>query len=173
MFQSTDVLKLQEGERIEAIIRQHSFTLWPKLLLSGLLIALPFFFLFALLGIGPFGVILLVLTIASGIFFALKSIIKWDAKLLLFTNKRLIHVDQRGVWSRRVYEIPLYDIQSIECERDGWRDWICRTATVTIASSGSVPQIQFPSLPKHKKFLERLNQMKESGVRRPTLNDIG
>lgn len=172
MFHSSDVVQLREGERIEGIIRRHGATLWPKLFLSGLLIVVPFFFLFALLSLGTFGVILLVLTVATGMFFALKFFIQWDANVLVLTNERLIHVDQRGLWSRRVFETPLPYIQSVECKRNGFKDWICRTATVTIASTGSGPDIHFSALPRYKQFKERLDSMRGGEVRRISLNDI-
>jgi len=172
MFHSSDVLQLREGERIEVIIRRHSSTLWPKLLLSGVLIIVPFFFLFVLLSLGAFGVILLVLSVAAGMYFALKSFIQWDAKLLLLTNRRLIHVDQRGIWSRKVLETPLDQIQTVECERKGWREWARRTATVTVASIGSSPDITFSSLPRYKSFMEKIDQSRGDDVRRVPINDI-
>jgi len=172
MFHSSDVLQLREGEQIEAIARRHSFTLWPKLVLSGLLIIVPFFFLFVLLSLGAFGVILLALTVALGIFFALKSFIQWDANVLLLTNQRLIHVDQRGVWSRRVLETPLDQVQSVECERTGISDWLCRSATMSIVSSGSAPDVIYPSLPRYKSFKESLDRVRGGDVRRVAINDI-
>ncbi len=172
MFHSRDVLQLREGERIEGIVRRHAATLWPKLLLSGLLIVVPFFFLFALLSLGAFGVILLALTVAAGIFFTLKSFIQWDARVLLLTNQRLIHVDQRGAWSRKVFEAPLRHIQSVECSRNGMRDWICRTATISISSGGNAPDIIFTALPRYKAFMGRLDNMREGMVRRVPINDI-
>jgi len=172
MFHSSDVVQLREGELIKGIVRRHWMTLWSKLLMSGLLIVVPFFFLFALLSLGAFGVILLSLTIATGIYFALKSFIQWDAKLLLLTNQRLIHVDQRGVWSRRVLETPLHNIQTVECENTGFGDWICRTATVTIGTVGSSPDIVFSSLPRYMDFMSRLDKMRVKDDRRVSLNDI-
>lgn len=172
MFHSSDVVQLREGELIQGIVRRHGITLWPKLFVSGLLIVVPFFFLFALLRLGAFGVIFLALTVAIGIYFALKSFIQWDAKLLLLTNQRLIHVDQKGVWTRKVYETPLRHIQSVECVRKGFRDWICRTATVTIGAGGSSPDIVFASLPRYTRFVSRLDSMRDGEHRRVSLNDI-
>lgn len=173
MFHSDDVLQLREGERIEGIVRRHGSALWPKLLLSAALIILPFFFLFVLLSLGAFGVILLALLVATGMFFALKSFIQWDANVLLLTNQRLINVEQRGVWSRRVLEMPLHRIQAVECEQKGFRDWVCRTATITIGSDGSGPSIVFGTLPRFRAFKDKLDSLREGTVRRATINDIG
>lgn len=172
MFHSSDVLQLRDGEHIEGIIRRHVFTLWPKLFLSGLLIVIPFFFLFTLLSLGAFGVIFLAVTVALGIFFSLKSFIQWDAKILLLTSQRLIHVDQKGLWTRKVQELPLKQIEAVECERKGLQDWLCHTATVSIVSGGGIPGVSFAALPRYKTFMERLDKMKESTVRRLPANDI-
>lgn len=173
MFQSSDVLHLEEGERIEGIIRQHYTTLWPRLLLSAFLIVLPFFFLFTLLSTGFIGLVIVVLLVATGIFLALKALIVWDAKLLLLTNRRLIHVDQRGVWSRKVLETPLWHIVSVECDQKGFMDRVCRTATLKVASTAPAPEIQFASLPRFRQLQEKLLELSGREVRRPTSNDIG
>jgi len=172
MFHSSDVLQLRDGEQIKGIIRRHVFTLWPKLFLAGLLIVIPFFFLFTLLSLGTFGVILLAVTVALGIFFALKSFIQWDAKVLLLTSQRLIHVDQKGLWTRKVQELPLKQIEAVDCERKGLRDWFCRTATVSIVSGGGISGVSFEALPRYKTFMALLDKMKESTVRRLPENDI-
>jgi uncharacterized membrane protein YdbT with pleckstrin-like domain len=173
MFQSKDVLNLQEGERIEGIIRRHYSTLWPRLLLAGAFIILPFFFLFALLSLGLIGLLLVVFSVALGIFLALKALIVWDARVLLLTNRRLIHVDQRGIWSRKVQEAPLWNIRSVECEQTGLLDRICRTATVVINTDGTSGTIQFSALPRFRQFQEKLGGFSGDGVRRPSSNDIG
>jgi hypothetical protein len=49
MLSVHDILQLQEGERVVAVIRRHASSVIPGLVAAGLCIALPFFFLFPLI----------------------------------------------------------------------------------------------------------------------------
>lgn len=163
MFHAADVLHLQEGETIEAISRRHAATLVPGLLAAALLIVVPFFFLFALLRSGPFGIIAFCLSLAFGIVLAYKTFHTWDAGVLLLTNRRLIHVNQRGLWTRIVSEMPLALIQRVECERSGLGDAICRTSNLRVFADGATGTIEFARLPKAERFVSRLNEVRAPG----------
>lgn len=168
MFHVADVLQLQEGERIETILRRHTIDLWPKLILSGALIVLPFFFLFSLTQLGVFGILLFCFAVGAGFYFAGRTLVLWDAQVLLVTNKRLIHVDQRGVWQRVVSETPLMEIRSVECRRKGLVDFICRTATIRVLSTAPASTIEFARAPKAKALMGKLSELRGANRREET-----
>jgi len=167
MFHVADVLQLRDGEHIELILRHHTVDLWPKLFLSGALLVLPFFFLFALVQLGVFGVLFFCLAVGAGFYFSARTLILWDARVLLLTNKRLIYVDQKGLWQRIVSEASLAEIRSIESRRTGFLDTLCRTATVRVLSTSAAPVIEFRRAPRAKTFTAKLSELQGAPRREP------
>jgi membrane protein YdbS with pleckstrin-like domain len=141
MFRITDVIQLQPEERVCGVYRRHSITLWPRLILAGMLIVLPFFYLFPLTGAGPLGLFVFILFVAAGLVVALRAFFMWDADILLLTNRRVVDVDQKGVWSRTVSEVPLVRVEEVRWDRRGLVDSVCRLGTVRIRASGSSQEI--------------------------------
>lgn len=157
MFHINDVTQLGAEEQIEAIVRKHTMTLVPRLLLAGLLIIVPFFFLFSLLRGGVFGILVFVILIAVGLFLALRTMHIWDADVLLVTNKRVIDVDQHGLWARVVAEVPLTHIQDVRWERAGFMETLFRMGTVRLLTSAATTQIVVPRI-AHPERLQKLLQ---------------
>lgn len=137
MFKVTDVVQLKDGERVQAVVRQHGIVLLPRLVLAGLLIALPFFFLFSLSHAGTGGVLVFALCVALGLVIALRSFLMWDSDVLLVTSERLVDVDQRGLWARIVAETPLSQVHEVVWLRKGLLPALCRTGTLRIRSGAS------------------------------------
>lgn len=77
MFRITDILQPSEGELVRLIARKHVATMFPRLLLAGALIVLPFFFLFRLGQSGTIGVVAFVCSVALGLFVALRAFLLW------------------------------------------------------------------------------------------------
>ena len=132
MLTAPSYITLDDREQLLAIGRRHWSTTIPGLILAGVLIVTPFFFLFTLLHQGALGSIILAICLATGAFSALKTLLRWQRDVLLVTNRRLIDVDQRGVWSRTIEEAPFSEVQELKCERTGFGDVVCRTSTLRV-----------------------------------------
>lgn len=135
MFHIHDVVQLKPEERVQAIVRKHVVTLFPSLALSGLLIIIPFFFLFHLLRGGVFGLIVFVVAVAAGLFLALRAMHIWDSDVFVITTERVIDVDQHGLWARMVAEVPLHTIQDVRWERTGIIEAIFQMGSVRLATT--------------------------------------
>ena len=149
MFHITDVVQLQEQEHVERIVRRHPVTLVPSLFLSAVLIIIPFFFLFHLLKAGVFGVLCFVIFVAVGVFIAMRVMHIWDADVVILTNRRVVDVDQHGLWARVVSEVSWQDIQEVRWERRGMIDVLCRMGMLRFyanvpPSELSVPHVSHP-----------------------------
>lgn len=107
MLHLHEILALGEGERVMRVIRRSLWTALPGLVAAGLFIALPFFFLFPLIRLGFVGAVLICASLAGGMYLALKTVLLWDANVLVFTDRRFVTVKQEGLWNRRVIEAPL------------------------------------------------------------------
>jgi hypothetical protein len=140
MLRLSKIIQLRDGERVHAVARRHGVTLASRLLLAGLLIIVPFFFLFALTKWGAVGLIFFAVLEALGVFVALRAFLIWDANVLLVTSQRLVRVDQKGLWKRLVSEIPMAFVQEVECERMGLGEALWHIGTLRIKTSSS-PEI--------------------------------
>lgn len=154
-------MQLQAGETIQSIHRRHAGTMIPGLLLSALLMLIPSFFLFLLLQLGVFGVILVAVLFGYGLFQAAKTFLIWDAQVLLLTNRRLVHVNQIGLWRRAVSEVPLSQVQAVEHESRGLNDLILRTSNIKILASGAAPLISFAGFSRANLFTTQVIQARD------------
>lgn len=136
MFRIRDVMQLQPDEQTLLLERRHLRTMAGSLILAGLLIAVPFFFLFPLVRVGAFGMAIFCLLLAVGAAFALRVFITWDSHVLIVTNRRIVHVEQTGVWRRHVREMPLSALEQVSIERRGPWDALFRTGVLRLRANG-------------------------------------
>jgi hypothetical protein len=158
MFRITDILQPSEGELVRLIARKHVATMFPRLLLAGALIVLPFFFLFRLGQSGTIGVVAFVCSVALGLFVALRAFLLWDADVFVLTSHRVVDVDQRGLLSRSVAEIPLIHIHDVRWLRQGWNETLWRMGTLRIRATGVTTQLVIPKLPRPERIVAALEQ---------------
>lgn len=137
MLHIEDVLQLKDAEVVRLLVRRHPVTLVPSLLLALAFIVIPFFFLFPLFGLGLPGVGLFIGSALFGIVLALRTFILWDADVFIVTSLRLVDVDQKGIFSRFVTEIPLSGVQDVGWQRAGVIDTVFRIGTLTIKTAAT------------------------------------
>jgi hypothetical protein len=164
MFRVTDVLVLRDGEKIHAVLRQHGWTLFLRLLLAGALIVLPFFFLFTLTGWGKIGLVIFTLSVAIGLIIALRSLLMWDADVFIVTSHRLVDVDQRGVFMRAVSETPLAMVHDVRWERQGIGQNLLRLGTLRIRTNGPVSEWLVPNLPRPASVQTLIQELREDAA---------
>lgn len=136
MFRIRDVIQLQSEEKTLFLERRHLRTMAGPLLLAGLLIVVPFFFLFHLVRAGGFGIAIFCLLLAVGAVFALRVFLIWDSHVLILTNRRIVHVEQTGVWRRQIREMPLSALEQVSIERRGPWDAMLRTGVLRLRANG-------------------------------------
>lgn len=155
MFRIEDVLLLKDDERVKTLARRHIVTLLPRLFLALLLIVLPFFFLFPLFALGPLGVALFIVLFGCGAVLAVRSLLLWDADVLIITNHRVVDVDQRGVFTRMVSEAPLGSIQDVSWMAKGFLESLFRMGTLRIQLASGTSTIEAKRI-SHPKALHEL-----------------
>lgn len=163
MFQIDDVLLLKEDEAIKAFARRHFVTLLPRLLVSLLLIVVPFFLLFLLFSWGAVGVIVFILLVLSGVILAVRTFLIWDADVLIVSTLRVVDVDQRGLFSRIVSEAPISNIQDVSWQKKGLIESLFRMGTVTIQTAGSGVVVKAVSIPRPQEIHELVNDLRRAG----------
>lgn len=155
MFHIEDVLLLKDDESVKTLARRHVVTLFPRLFLALVFLVLPFFFLFPLFGLGPLGIVLFIILFGCGAAFAVRSLLLWDADVLIITNHRVVDVDQRGVFTRMVSEAPLGSIQDVSWMAKGFFESLFRMGTLRIQLASGTTTIEARHV-SHPKMLHEL-----------------
>lgn len=139
MFHLEDVLQLKDEEDVKLIVRRHAVTLLGGLGIAFVCIVLPFFFLFPLFAWGIAGITLFGTLLIAGIVIAVRTMLLWDADVLVVTTLRLVDVDQKGLFSRFVKETPLSGIQDVAWHRKGFVDTVFRVGTLDVSIQSADP----------------------------------
>ena len=137
------MLQLRENEKVLLIIRKHWFLMAGPVLIWVILLILPllFTFLFQVESAGGdyyralfnFGYVLYLMLLLSFIFFA------WAVYYLdmwVITTQRLIDIEQHGLFSREVSEIPLHRVQDVTLEVHGLLQTLLAFGTIRIQTAG-------------------------------------
>jgi membrane protein YdbS with pleckstrin-like domain len=160
MFRIEDVLQPKDGEKVRALVRRHVATLIPSLFLSLVLIVVPFFLLFPLFSWGIPGVILFFFSVVAGIVIAIRSLLLWDADVLIVTTMRLIDVDQQGLLTRTVSEAALGAVQDVSWKRAGLADTMFKMGCVKIQTASTTTTIEAKGVPKPESIFELINELR-------------
>jgi membrane protein YdbS with pleckstrin-like domain len=164
MFNIEDVLQLKDREEVRHVTRRHVLTMFPPLLLSLVLIVVPFFLMFPLFSWGIIGVGLFVVAVFSGIGIALRTLLLWDADILIVTTLRLVDVDQRGIFARTVSEAPLESVQDVSWSRNGILQTVFRMGDLKVQTAGSTANIEAKSIPRVEVVHELINELRQPGA---------
>jgi len=160
MFRLESVVQLKDDEVVRALMRRHMATLLPHLFLAMVFLVAPFFFLFPLFSWGIPGVIVFGILFSLGVIIAARNLYLWDADVLILTTERAIDVDQKGLLSRRVSEVPLNLIQDVSWKREGVWQTVFRMGGVTIQTAGASVSIQADAIPRPEQVHELLNDLR-------------
>ncbi|MFA4955060.1 MAG: hypothetical protein WC641_07170 [Patescibacteria group bacterium] len=160
MFHIEDVLQLKDDEQVKLIVRRHLVTLFPSLFLALILIVVPFFMLFPLFAWGILGVILFAVAVFCGVVVAGRSVLLWDADLLIVTNFRLVDVDQRGLFTRLVSEVALPSIVDVAWSRKGLLETFFRMGSLAAQTGAAGTKIEARMIPRPERTAEFLNDLR-------------
>lgn len=164
MFHVDDVLQLNENEKIGLIARRHPITLVPGLLTSMALIVIPFFFIFPLFRFGMPGVGVFLISVLTGIVAALRSFLLWDSNVLIVTNRRIVDVDQKGVFSRFVTEAALDSVSDVAWKRHGVLETLLSIGSVSIKCSSLSRTLEIVRTSHPEKLHETINELRSAST---------
>ncbi len=160
MFRVEDVLQLKDREEVRHVTRRHILTMFPGLFLGLVLIVLPFFLIFPLFSWGVLGVALFFIAVLLGISSAVRTLLLWDADILIVTTLRLVDVDQRGLFSRIVSEAPLDAVQDVSWSRRGVIQTIFRIGNLKVQTAGATANIEAHNIPHPEQVHELINDLR-------------
>jgi hypothetical protein len=136
MFKLEDVIQLKPEEKIRLVTKRHAVTILPRLLLSFLLIVIPFFFLFPLFKSGPTGAVVFVVSVGVGVYTAWRTFAVWDGDTFIVSSVRIVNVSQPGIFSRTVVEAGLEHLTDFAWGRRGITGTVFNFGDVTMNTAG-------------------------------------
>lgn len=148
-------LNLKDGEQVLYVAHQFPLTHWPKILITFILLILPFFFLFPLFDLGWWGLGIFSVLILTGFLFGASQLIKWYYDVFVVTGERVIDIDQKGLFDRTVSVAPYQNIQDVSYRIKGVWQTIFRYGNVLIDTSSSSSNLEVRKI-RHPHVLQEL-----------------
>ncbi|MFH1188198.1 MAG: PH domain-containing protein [bacterium] len=159
------------GERIEIFIKRHWFVFFIKILFYFVLFIMPLICYF-LIGDALYGrynseirmpiVILIacVYYLCIWLFFT-ANVINDFLDYWIVTNKRIISINQNGLFSRTVNEMQLSRVQDVTCEVSGFFATILHYGNINVQSAGTQQPSVFKQVPRATKAAQDILSLTE------------
>lgn len=160
MFKNYFSQELKEGEKVICVIKKHWITFsWPifKVFIIFLIPFVLIYFLFATL----WGTILFFAIIIIGLVYAIFEWINWYFDSFIITDKRIIDIDQKSIFSRKVSEAYYDNIQDITFETTGFFSTLFNYGKINIQTAGSEKVIQMDHVKNPQKVQEIIMKLKQ------------
>ena len=133
---------LKPGEEVKDIVLRYGLTFTPIGFIGLILLLLPFFLLFPLFRWGLWGVLIFFVLIALAVVFILRILYVWYFNVFLITNQRVIDIDQRGFFSRKITETNYEKIQDVSSMVKGIFQTMFKYGKVDIQTAGAEAYIE-------------------------------
>ena len=156
----TTKLHLKEGEELILAVHGSLLALAPKIALAFVWLGLPFFLLFPLFHMRTFGVILFVILLLTGGFYAYRLYKMWSDTVFFVTDQRVVDFDRPGLTRHVVSEASLNQIREISYEIDGFWATILRYGTLNIQIRGSEVDLTVFNVRHPSKIQELIHEVR-------------
>ena len=164
-----------EDEKIILLLRRHWFIILRKLLFWAVVAIMPvLFYLLAFdiiepLFTGSLTHPLFVLFVSVYYLyiwlFAFHSFVDYYLDVWIVTNKRIINIEQKGLFFRHVSEQKLYRIQDVTAELKGMFSTLLDYGTVYIQTAGEQARFVFKEVPRPQEVAKKVIKMSEQEKR--------
>ncbi len=171
------LIKIHNGELEKPAIfmRKHAAMLFSQLALYLVLAAAPFATWLILSDvittwfesprIGP----AVVLALSGFELFVLlllySAFMDWYLDVWIVTDERIIDVNQHGVWSREIAELPLSKVQDVTVEQKGVFATIFGYGKIQVQSAGEKIEFEFEGLPKPNQMSKKILELVQADQR--------
>lgn len=154
---------LKSGEEPIALWRKHAATLIIPLGKGVVLILIAILlmdYLLATKWLSLFFAGLLLLAIATFVY----EWFTWYFHAVLLTNQRIISINQKGLFSREVREVPLGNIQDVTFKIDGFGATIFRYGDISIFADNAKKPLVLYAVPRPGQTREVIAEIREKIV---------
>lgn len=121
------------GEKVVDIANSHPYVLYPPGLRTMILLVLAT----TVIVFWPKLYIIPLVILIIALFYLLSAIFGYKESILLITNQRIIAIEQKGFFNRKVVESDLYKILNISSEAGGMIRTMLKFGDIKISVSGA------------------------------------
>jgi len=154
-----DVIQLKDGEEVLSIVHEDIFPHVPKFILLFLWVVVPFFFLFPLFRLGAIGVLIFFVLLVAALAVSYRTYVMWSHTLMVVTDRRVIDIEQRGLFERAVTEAPFTRIEEVTYRIKGIIPTILRYGELRVKVAGSAADIDFRRVRGPGKIQDLINDL--------------
>ncbi|NQV12713.1 MAG: PH domain-containing protein [Parcubacteria group bacterium] len=153
MFKDYFSQDLKKGEGIIKVVRKHGASfLWPAFK-TFLILIVPFFFVSWLFS-NLVGLLIFLAWLGIGIGYGLHQWVEWYLDLFILTDQRIIRIDQKGLFNRKVMEYSYDSIENVTYEISGLLAMAFGYGDVKVQTSDSKDGIVIDKIPDPKEAQE-------------------
>ncbi|MBI4142592.1 PH domain-containing protein [Candidatus Uhrbacteria bacterium] len=158
----TKRLALQDGERVEGIVRR-SFVAYAPAIVGGILVIFLAFFLIApLLARGRFGAAIFIALIFVGMLAVLRGCWLWRRNAFVVTNHRIVDIDQRGFFRTAISDIRFEQIEDVAIEIHGIIATIFHLGTIRVRGAGMHAVLELRAIPRPERIQELIGRLRSA-----------
>lgn len=165
----TNRLSLRPRETIVAVIRRSLLAYAIPFVLGAFLVLLTTFSTALLVTRGRWGVIVFVTLLALGALLCVRSWWMWYWTAFVVTNIRIIDIDQRYFFHRRIAEARLDRVEDVLVEVHGMIAAIFRLGVVRLQTAGATSVLEIRSVHRPERIADLLGRLHEEAVERATV----
>lgn len=147
--------QLKEGEELVRLVRRHPVVLVPPLGLGIFLVLTDFFLMAWWFRHGWWGVGLWLFILILSAWWIFRTVYIWSLNVMVLTNQRVIDINQRGVFDRRVAEAPYDKIQDVRYTIRGMWQTLLSFGVIVLQTAGSTTNLELTNV-RHPVELQQL-----------------
>lgn len=161
----------EKGEKIIMLLRRHWFIMFARILFWMIAAVLPIIFYFIFVDvfgnfltaeiIYPIFILFVVIYYLYIWLFAFSSFVDYYLDIWIVTNKRIINIEQKGLFYRQVSEQRLFRIQDVTSDLEGFFSTVINYGNVTVQTAGAQQKFMFKQVPNPRGVTKKIIQMVE------------
>ena len=155
------LIQLKPEEEILEVVHEALLPNLPRFVLHVLILVTPFFFMFPLFRAGTVGVVGFFVILAVGFVLTSRTFFKWSRTVFIITDKRVVDLDQSGLFSRVVSEARFHQIDEVSYKIKGVLPTLFRYGVVSLHLSGNAADIEYKHVVKPSRIVDLINDLRE------------
>lgn len=157
-------IALKKNERVLSELRRHGITYMWSWTAIMVLFCIPFFFMFWLFNHGWWGQTLFVVPVTVGALWLLRTIFVTYKNVTILTTHRVIDIDQRGFFDKRVSDVSYEQIEDVSGHVKGVAGTLFRYGNVHVETGSRNTEIVIDRVKRPTQIQQMINEYRDTYV---------
>ena len=149
-------IKLRDEEKIIRIYLRSLWFWWRQIMVSAVLLILPFFLLFPLLQKDQVGLAAGSIIFLAGFVVLVKIYLDYRLNIFILTNKRVIDMVHHCFFNFSLSSVLYAKIQDVSCDSRGLRGFLWRLGDVYVTLAEATFKLQLPTIRHPEKIMNEI-----------------